>query len=345
MARRGRRKSTDPADTRMTLGEHLDELRGCLVRSLLAFALACIACIWPAKYLLELMVRPLVLALRAHDQPLSLLQTSPVETVVVYIKVVLIAAFVISGPYIIYQFWSFVAVGLYPKEKAWVYRLVGPSVGLFLAGVEFMYAFALLASLNFLVGFGSWLPMPRAQPTAVERILLHEPAPDSAASQPSLEGAPQVAVLWNDPPERPNGAVWFNETERRLKIQAGDETYSYQLQRDDRRAMVTTHFKIGEYLTFVLVLVIAFGLAFQLPLVVIFLSRSGIVPVATFRKYRKPVILLIIFIAGMLAPPDLLSHILLSGPMIILFEVGLLLAGRRPAAAAGTPPSASPTER
>jgi sec-independent protein translocase protein TatC len=99
--------------------------------------------------------------------------------------------------------------------------------------------------------------------------------------------------------------------------------------RDGGRGMIATHFKIGDYLSFILIMTIAFGLAFQMPLVVFFLATSGLVEIETFRKYRKIVILVIIFIAGMLAPPDLLSHLLLSGPMILLFELGLWLAARR----------------
>ena len=76
---------------------------------------------------------------------------------------------------------------------------------------------------------------------------------------------------------------------------------------------------------------IAFGAAFQLPLVVIFLVATGIASVATLRSYRKVVFLTIVVIAGILAPPDLLSHLMLSGPMILLFEIGLLIAARREA--------------
>jgi sec-independent protein translocase protein TatC len=75
---------------------------------------------------------------------------------------------------------------------------------------------------------------------------------------------------------------------------------------------------------------VAFGAAFQMPLVVYFLVRSGIVSAKTLRSYRKIVILLIVIIAGVLAPPDLLSHLLLSGPMILLFELGLIVADRKP---------------
>jgi sec-independent protein translocase protein TatC len=102
-----------PNERRMTIGEHLDELRRCLVRSLVAFVLACALCIWPAKYLLVLLARPYVLALRQHDQPANFLQTNPIEVILIYIKVVLFAALVLSAPYIIHQIWSFVASGLY----------------------------------------------------------------------------------------------------------------------------------------------------------------------------------------------------------------------------------------
>ncbi len=316
----------------MTLGEHLDELRVRVMRCLIALIVACLACIWPAKYLLEIIARPMVLALRRHGQPDSFLATSPVETIVVYIKIVVIFGLLIAGPYVIYQLWGFVATGLHRHEKKWVYRLVPASIGLFLTGVVFMYVFVLLVTLNFLVGFGEWLPLPRAKPNIVEEKLLGIKRLELPTSGPAITDAPVVPLFNEDPADPPVGALWVNVADRKLKVRWPDETYSVQLLRDDRRAMVTTHFRIGEYLSFVLILMIAFGLAFQMPLVVVFLVRAGIVSVETFRKYRKIVILLIVIIAGCLAPPDLLSHLLLSGPMIGLFELGLLLARRRPPA-------------
>lgn len=318
----------------MTIGEHLQELRGCLVRSLAAFVLACLICIWPAKYLLALIARPVMLALRAHDQQDSFLQTSPVEGILVYIKVVLVFGLILSAPYIIYQVWNFIAVGLYKREKKLAYRLVPLSVGLFLTGVVFMYLFALLLAMNFLVGFSNWLSLPHFEPTRLERMMLAEGGEEEPTTQPSLDALPRVSVLPHDPEFDPNdppvGLTWFNSFENKLKLVSRDQVVSIQFRRDDRHAMLTTHFKIGEYLTFVLVLTIAFGLAFQMPLVVVFLVRSGIVPIETFRKYRKVVILIIVIIAGMIAPPDLFSHLLLSGPMILLFELGLIVARRGP---------------
>jgi sec-independent protein translocase protein TatC len=314
-------------DARMSLGEHLEELRMCVARSLVALVAACLLLIWPSKYLLELIARPMVLALRRYGQPDTFLATGPAETILVYIKVVLIFGLIVASPYILYQLWSFVAAGLYPHEKRWVNHLVPASVGLFLTGVVFMYTFVLLVSLGFLVGFSGWLPLPQAEPTALERTLLRMPHVVAPESQPTSSPA-LVPLVEHDPPAPPVGAIWMNVNEGKLKVRWPDETHSVQLFRDDQRAMVTTHFRIGEYLSFVLVLTVAFGLAFQMPLVVLFLVRSGIVPLAIFRQYRKIVILIIVFIAGILAPPDLLSHLMLSVPMWLLFEVGLLLGAR-----------------
>jgi len=314
----------------MTIGEHLEELRGCLVRSLIAFVVACAACIYPARYLLEIIARPVILVLRARGQPDSFLATGPVESLLVYIKVVVIFALIISGPYVIYQLWGFVDAGLYKHERQWVRTLVPVSIGLFATGVAFMYVFVLVGSLNFLVGFSNWLPLPDAKPTALERALLHMPAAEGPTTQPGSAGTAAVPLLNEDPNHAPPGSVWVNVQDGKLRISGTDgKTYSIQVLRDDQHGMVTTHFKIGEYLSFVLILTIAFGLAFQTPLVVLFLARSGLIPVEVLRKYRKVVILVIVFIAGILAPPDILSHLMLSGPMVLLFELGLFFAARQ----------------
>jgi len=331
MAQSSREEGEPVAETRMTIGEHLDELRGCLVRSLLAFVLACLACIWPAKYLLQLIARPYVLALQHFEQPGSFLQTNPVEVILIYIKVVIFAGLVISSPYIIHQIWSFVAAGLYKRERKWVYKLVPVSIGLFLVGVIFMYLFVLLLALKFLVGFSGWLSLPSPNPTALEQMLVGGSDTPVPSTQPATVEPPKAPALVEDPNHPPPGMFWFNVAERKLKYRlSADETYSVQLRRDQRQPFVMTHFKIGEYLTFVLVLTLAFGLAFQMPLVVVFLVRTGIVPIETFRKYRKVVILIIVIIAAMIAPPDFMSHLLLSGPMIVLFELGLLFARKKP---------------
>ncbi|MBI5864640.1 MAG: preprotein translocase subunit TatC [Planctomycetes bacterium] len=311
----------NPDDVRMTIGEHLDELRSVLVRSLIALLAAALLCIWPTQWILAVIARPLFAALEKHHQPVSILATSPAEPLLIYVKTVLIAALIITAPYILLQAWSFVASGLYKHERAWVHKLVPVSVGLFLAGVLFMYYMMLPVCLDFLIGFSSWLPMPELPHSAQ----VQAPTTAPAMTQPAI---PPVPFLAGDPPDPQVGQLWFNTAEGRLKLKGPEQTYFYRMSVAGAESMIESHIKLDEYLWFVLMLTLAFGAAFQMPLVVVFLARTGIVSVATFRSYRRVVILVIVIIAGMIAPPDLMSHLLLSGPMILLFEIGLWFAGR-----------------
>jgi len=83
---------------------------------------------------------------------------------------------------------------------------------------------------------------------------------------------------------------------------------------------------ISSYLDFVLTMFFSFGAAFQLPLVVAILCRTGITSVETL-KQKRPHFIVLAFIVGMLlSPPDVLSQTLLAVPLCLLFEAGLLLA-------------------
>lgn len=333
----------EPDDIRMTIGEHLDELRRVVVKSLMAIVIACLVCIWPTKFLFEIITRPMVLALRSEGFDTTFLQTAPTEGILVYVKVVLVFALMLSGPYVLYQLWSFVGAGLYKYEKQWIYRLLPTSIALFIGGVCFMYFFVLPVCLKFLIGFAAWLPAPSTDfmlPWEGPLLGLHSSAPTTEPAAPPLG----IPFLEHDPPEPAPRSVWFDRRHEQLKIQ-GDgphERWVVDTTRAGSRGLLTPHFKIDEYLSFVLIMTIAFGAAFQLPLVVIFLVRSGIMTADQLAKQRRVVILVIVIIAGILAPPDISSHLMLSVPMLLLFEIGLLIARRRPrktAPAAPTPPT------
>lgn len=329
MASKNPRREPHPDDVRMTIGEHLEDLRWRIARSLVALAIACVVCIWPAKYLFAIIARPVILVMQRHNQPVTFLQTSPVEVLLIYIKVVLISGMLLASPYILNQLWGFVAAGLYKHERRWVTRLVPWSAGLFLGGAAFMYVFVLAVSLNFLVGLSEWVPLPSVQPTMLDRLLLGDRGAPAPTTQPTTQVIlPSVPILATDPPHPEPGTMWVNQGEGKLKVVSGDKVVSLQMRDDDKRSLVETHFKIGDYLWFFLVMTLAFGLAFQTPLVVLFLVWSDIVPLAVLQSYRKLVILIIVFVSGVITPPDLLSNVMLSIPMVLLFELGMLLARR-----------------
>lgn len=84
--------------------------------------------------------------------------------------------------------------------------------------------------------------------------------------------------------------------------------------------------KISEYFSFSLKLLFAFGLIFELPLVIFFLARLGIVHSGMLRKFRKYAILCAFIVSAILTPPDLISQLLMSGPLIILYELSIWVA-------------------
>jgi sec-independent protein translocase protein TatC len=84
---------------------------------------------------------------------------------------------------------------------------------------------------------------------------------------------------------------------------------------------------IEAYLSFVMSMFIAFGAAFEVPVVVVMLSRMGLVTVEKLREFRGYFIVLAFVIAAIITPPDVVSQLALAIPMCILYEFGIFAAG------------------
>ena len=83
---------------------------------------------------------------------------------------------------------------------------------------------------------------------------------------------------------------------------------------------------IEAYLSFVMTMFIAFGLAFEVPIVVIVLARMGLVSVEKLKAFRGYFIVLAFIIAAVVTPPDVVSQLALAIPMILLYEMGIWAA-------------------
>lgn len=96
---------------------------------------------------------------------------------------------------------------------------------------------------------------------------------------------------------------------------------------------------IEKYLSFVLTMFVAFGVTFEVPVIVIVLVRTGIVSVQKLREVRPYVIVGAFVIGAVLTPPDVLSQLMLAVPLWVLYELGILLARFVSADPAGQPDS------
>ena len=98
---------------------------------------------------------------------------------------------------------------------------------------------------------------------------------------------------------------------------------------------------IENYFNFVLTMFVAFGVTFEIPVIVFVMARAGLVSVAKLREVRPYVIVGNFVVAAILTPPDVASQLMLAIPMCLLYEIGILLAGAMEKSR-GTSPESSP---
>jgi sec-independent protein translocase protein TatC len=148
-------KDEEFAGKQMAFFEHLEELRGRLLRSVAALLVGSGICFYFADNLYALLARPLTQALDQLGVSDKLVYTNPIDPFNLYIKLALFGGVFLASPYILWQVWLFVSPGLYRHEKRYVWPFVGLTTTLFVTGGYFAYAVALPAALRFLVGYGN----------------------------------------------------------------------------------------------------------------------------------------------------------------------------------------------
>lgn len=238
----------------MTFWDHLEELRGTLLRIVITTCLALLACYALADPIRDLLIRPFVQAsARIGGTPGSLILFRPTEGFIVQLKIALFAGLVLSSPINFWHLWRFVSPGLRPAERRATLPFVGVATLLFVGGVAF--GFQLLGyTTEFFLRFGS----------------------------------PVIANQWS----------------------------------------------LSAFIGFVTQMLLAFGLVFELPLVIYVLARLGLVDHHTLRRYRRHSIVGILVVAAVLTPPDPVSQVIMATPLYLLYEASVVVCAvvlRKPA--------------
>jgi sec-independent protein translocase protein TatC len=137
-------------DTPVSFLDHLDELRGRLIKCLVAVGLGTLVAFFFYDDILSLLAHPYELAVPGSE----LVFFRPTEAFSLAMRLSLFGGVILASPVILYQIWRFVAPALTPREKRWAIPITIVFVLLFLAGIVVGY-FALERGLGFLLGFGS----------------------------------------------------------------------------------------------------------------------------------------------------------------------------------------------
>ena len=220
---------------------HLEELRKRLIVCFVAVGVGFVAAYGFKEKLFQILTRPLISVMNTQD---NLIFTGLPEAFFTYLKVAFLAGLMLAAPVIIYQFWMFVAPGLYNKEKRHLVPIVLLSSVFFIGGALFGYFLVFPFGFKFFLGF----------------------ATDTIRPLPSMK----------------------------------------------------------EYLAFSAKLLLAFGLVFELPLVITFLAKLGIVSVDFLKKNRKYALLLFFVFAAILTPPDVVTQIMMALPLMVLYEISII---------------------
>ena len=222
---------------------HLAELRRRGTIAVIVYLIGVMVLMNFSEPVFEFVSQPLRSAL-PPETPLVFLNAP--DVFFTYLKIALVLSLFITAPVTLYQFWAFVAPGLYNHERqAFVAYFFG-SLGLLLAGGAFAFYIVFPLIFEFFLSF----------------------ATDTIQAMPAVK----------------------------------------------------------EYLSLVLKLLFAFGMSFQIPIVIMLLIRFGITDVESLADKRRYVVVWVFVFAAILTPPDLISQVLLGIPMLLLYEVGLFLA-------------------
>ena len=313
----------NPDHFTMSFGDHLEELRRRLLWGLALPIPLSIVTFLLSNTLIEWLLLPLYAVLARHGLETEVVALSPPEVLITKIKLSVIAALILSAPWLLFQLWRFIAPGLYGHERRFVYFLIPGSFVLTIAGVALMYFVMLPLMLEVLVMFGARLELSALGPEKDERV------------QALLDSEPAVAMRVTEPDAPALGTAWLMLPEQELYVAVddGDGGTDVVFVPKGFTGRVAQTFRISYVINFELLLMLAISIAFQMPLVILLLGWLGLVSPEWLRSQRKYALLVCGALAAIITPADVISMVAMLLPLYCLYELGILLLMIAPASA------------
>lgn len=258
----------DVSGKEMSFWDHLRELRGHLVRSLIAIVVFAIVAFINKSFVFnnvilapkeaDFITNQLLCKLGMlinidyfciSEFSLTIININMAGQFMTHMYISFMAGVVLAAPYIIYEFWKFVEPALYEHEKKNSGGTVIVCSLLFLFGVVFSYFLIVPLALNF---FGS-----------------------------------------------------------------------YNVSSD-----VANQISLNSYISTVVTVTISIGVVFELPVIIFFLTKAGLISIDFLKKNRKYMLVIILILSAIITPPDVFSQVMVTVPLMILYEFSIFMAKR-----------------
>ena len=234
-------------EDRLTLLEHLDELRKRLFVCLIAATVGVLVAALFNSFMFEILLYPLRQVPNLPETATKITTFSPAEPFMVSLKVWVVGGLILAAPVIIYELWAFLAPAFSANEKKYFYPVVFSTTALFFMGVALAYFLVLPKGLSFLLTFS---------------------------------------------------AGFFN-----VQLRASD------------------------YFTFMALFILAFGVVFELPVILVLLAKVGVIDDKFLKKNRRWAVLIMAFAAAVITPSqDAFSMLAMFVPLYVLYEISVVLA-------------------
>ncbi|HEY8208368.1 MAG TPA: twin-arginine translocase subunit TatC [Myxococcaceae bacterium] len=383
-------------ELRMSLSDHLEELRGRLLKCVIAvFGLAVVGLVF-SRPIFAILMRPVLNAL--PEEARALIYTSGIEEINVLMKVGLYAGIFLTTPVILWQLWGFVSPGLYPSERRFATPFVLFGSLAFVTGALFCYFVLLPTMFRFLLTEGDSAPLEQRleaartqEAEALRYLRFGDPETAGALAGKATEAITAAGDGRSDDGAAPTSssvemtarvdalgrmvdavADWERgaavrpvlrtvmetrlealglrekgdlvaaskaldqaaallagaapkSTEQIASVWKLEKAIASGASRYHTEAWTRPMLTMSEQLSLVLLLELALGVIFEMPLVMALLAVVGLVKSRWLFKYQRHAIVICLIVAAIITPTgDAINLSLMAGPMILCYEVGVL---------------------